>query len=59
MAFPKKKTAPVPPVKKKATPWSSQNKGAKKKPAAKPAPQTQWQGIASKMLGSKSGPGGC
>ena len=49
MAFPKKKTAPVPPVKKKGA----------KKPAAKPAPQTQWQGIASKMLGSKSGPGAC
>jgi hypothetical protein len=48
MAFPKKKIAPVPPVKKKA-----------KKPAAKPAPQPQWAGIASKMLGSKTGPGGC
>ena len=53
MAFQKKKTVPVPPVppvKKKA---------AAKKPATKPAPQTQWQGIASKMLGSKTGPGAC
>jgi len=50
MAFPKKKIAPVPPVKKK---------GAPKKPAAKPAFQPQWAGIASKMLGSKPGPGAC
>jgi hypothetical protein len=57
MPFPKKKTAPVPPVPPVAP---VKKKGAAKKPAAKPAPQPQWAGIANQMLAAKKpGPGAC
>lgn len=52
--FTKKAAAVVPPVgagAKKANPWSSQNKGAKKKGKPVAGAKPAWKGIADKMLG--------